>query len=739
MAVKAASAEVSSDCSKISRDQQRIDKIMRKQITILKKPAPGKELVDFPFFLQIRARGLKKMANAGKLYFTARDGKTILAHEISQFDRSRGALRAWVRLPRLSSSGSAAIYLHADAAARPAKKPGRVWDDDYHLVIHDLAAPEDSTGNHKKIARFSKARSAAVIGKPAGIKLGKALTVEAWVDCPAPRAEAMQVLAAQWKLRAKLTLKAFRGYDAGRTDGLDTSGFFGAVFDGRYVYFSPQHDIQDRHGKVLRYDTHGAFRDKKSWAGYEAGNTGGLVTKGYYGAIYDGRYVYFIPRRAPDCYHTRVLRYDTRGGFKDRKSWQAHDAGQPHSCQSAAFDGRYIYFCPGSFSRPKNTADKKATDGTPQVTGMNTQMVAVASGVIIRYDTRGGFADKRSWITYDAAGTSGLDTRDFDGAIFDGRYVYFMPLSFAAVLRYDTRSGFREKKSWRAYSIARFGFTRTVGGVFDGRYVYIVPYGDCPVAVRCDTAGDFSAAKSWSAYEIARTPGLKVIGFDGGAFDGRYVYYIPYYKDKTLHGCLLRYDTTRDFLKPSSWSWIDAGTTDGLPTRGFNAGASDGRYLYCAPWNHPKRWPPDVGGNGAVLRYDFLEKGSFCFRFMDFGHNGGLNGAVPGPRFIVNTERGPVSIAANKIPPPGKHHFAGVYDGARISLYIDGQLVNEQHARGKISAGGAALTIGCLEKNTAALNGSISELRISSCARGAAWLKAQFRNQSTPARCCKIS
>jgi len=138
---------------------------------------------------------------------------------------------------------------------------------------------------------------------------------------------------------------------------MDTTGFFGAVFDGRYVYFVPQHDRVDRHGKVLRYDTHGAFKKLESWTAYGAGETDGLNTKGYYGAVYDGRFITFIPRRDSEVFHYRMLRYDTCAPFDDGASWRAFDVAPPDSHQSAAFDGRYIYCCPGQRSVPQAEAD----------------------------------------------------------------------------------------------------------------------------------------------------------------------------------------------------------------------------------------------------------------------------------------------------------------------------------------------------------------------------------------------
>ena len=65
----------------------------------------------------------------------------------------------------------------------------------------------------------------------------------------------------------------FAAFDASWTDGLHSAGYFGAVFDGRYVYFSPEQIKSggrgadnkrtvyddDQHGVVLRYDTHAPF------------------------------------------------------------------------------------------------------------------------------------------------------------------------------------------------------------------------------------------------------------------------------------------------------------------------------------------------------------------------------------------------------------------------------------------------------------------------------------------------
>ena len=54
--------------------------------------------------------------------------------------------------------------------------------------------------------------------------------------------------------------------------------------------------------------------------------------------------------------------------------------------------------------------------------------------------------------------------------------------------------------------------------------------------------------------------------------------------------------------------------------------------------------------HGKILRYDTLgTNGAFSLRYCDYGHNGGLCAAVPGPSFLVNTE------TASSARPPIEH------------------------------------------------------------------------------------
>ncbi len=511
----------------------------------------------------------------------------------------------------------------------------------------------------------------------------------------------------------------FEAYDAGHTSGLDTVGFFGAVFDGRYVYFVAQYDGKERHGKFLRYDTHKPFRDAAGWSAYNAGNTGGMSTKGYYGGAFDGRYVYFSPRLDSKGPHSRVLRYDTRGEFTTAKSWEAHDAGDPVSHQGAIFDGRYVYFLPGSDAKGK-------------------------SGKVLRYDTKASFHDQNSYVTYDASRTSGATTTDYDGGVFDGRYIYLSPLSNIPI-RYDTTKEFTDGESWEAFDSGLMNVKACVGAVFDGRYVYYVPYGENSVVVRFDTTGKFVDRASWSGFTYP--PISKRSGYDGGAFDGRYVYFLPFWdpkapKERQFHGIVLRYDTQGDFKAPASWAVRDAGLTSGLKTIGFNGGAFDGRFLYFAPWREDAGpgGIMDVVPHGRVLRYDTVgADGSFSLRYSDYGHNGGLGAALPGPTFLVNTDRGVLGARANRSLPRGWHHLAGVYDGGVVRLYIDGELAAEQPGHGVIQDSTTTVAIGRILNGAGGFAGTVDEVRISAVARSADWLKTQYENQKAPGAAIQIS
>ena len=552
------------------------------------------------------------------------------------------------------------------------------------------------------------------------IEFDDKITIEVFVETKIKVAESIIPMVSKWKHSS--SFNSFEAFDAHGIDGLNSSGYFGAIFDGRYVYFSPeQHSTVKKgdpysmpgHGIVLRYDTYADFKNSKSYSAYDAGNTNGLETKGYYGAAFDGRYVYFVPRQLGNKYHSRILRHDTKDEFKNTYSWDAFDIEEPHSSQGAAFDGRYVYLCPGFSGNPLKE-DR-------------------LSSRIIRYDTRANFKEKKSYEVADISEFFGPKAGCFDGAGFDGRYIYFVPLQTKTVVRYDTLNGFNDDSSWQIFNGENVGMGMSVGVVFDGHFMYFVPYKNSNV-IRFDTRKDFTNPLSWSTYNASMTNGLETGGFDGGFFDGRYLYFVPFVKKIknsgiiTMHTNFLRYDPFGDFKKSSSWTAFDASKTSGLSTLGYNAGAFDGRYFYAAPWiDNAERLGEGV--HSRILRYDTVgENGSFSLNYCDYGHNGGLCAALRGPSFIINTEHGVRSVVHNKTLDQGMHHIVGTYDNKHLKLYIDGSMVAKRKCNGKIQRSNAPVAVAKFSGLKHLAQGKIHNVRISKIARSSEYINITYRN-----------
>jgi len=243
--------------------------------------------------------------------------------------------------------------------------------------------------------------------------------------------------------------------------------------------------------------------------------------------------------------------------------------GGPKSFNGGTFDGRYVYFAPYNYNP-----------------------------VATRYDTTSGFGSAASWSTSDTQPLSG-NANGFEGAVFDGRYVYLVPFANGAsldgtVYRYDTTTSFGAANAWTTFDVKTLDPNAQAfqGGTFDGRYVYFAPYVSSVVA-RFDTQGDFTSATSWSTFDMGHN------GSDGAVFDGRYVYF----NATAGSSAVLRYDTQTSFTQAASWSTFSASAM-GITQAGLMA--FDGRYVYLVSLS---TWQPTVDGGTyapTVARYDTL-------------------------------------------------------------------------------------------------------------------------------------
>lgn len=337
------------------------------------------------------------------------------------------------------------------------------------------------------------------------------------------------------------------------------SGFVGAAFDGRYIYLVPSYN-GTLNGIVARFDTQAAFTSASAWTTFDT-TTVNTNARGFNGAVFDGRYLYFVPQENLQGRHGTVARFDTQAAFDAAASWSTFDVATVSASAigfyGATFDGRYIYFSPYVASR------------------------------VARYDTQQPFTATASWATFNLTALL-TDVPAYPGTVFDGRYVYFVPLynnagASGRVTRYDTLASFSAAASWATFDTATVAVTAKgfVSGAFDGRYVYLVPFANAQgvidgVVTRYDTQAGFTTAAAWSTFDAA-TVNTNAKGFIGGAFDGRYTYFAP-----ANNGIVTRYDTQDTFAAAPAWSVFDTtGVVDAA--RGYNGVVFDGQYLYFVP------------------------------------------------------------------------------------------------------------------------------------------------------------
>jgi len=314
----------------------------------------------------------------------------------------------------------------------------------------------------------------------------------------------------------------WEAYDAGTTDGLTTKGFWGnPVFDGRFVYFVPNYNGA-KNGIVLRYDTLQPFKSSAAWEAYDAGAIGGLSTKGFYGAVFDGQYIYFVPNNN-GAYNGIVLRNDTTLPFKSASSWAAYDAGSmaggnARGYSGAVVDDDFVYFS------PYNNASGD-------------------HGNILRLDRRLPFTSSSAWAVFAATGVH-ADCKCFGAPGADEQYIYFPNLSKSLILRYDKSKPFSVASSYEYFDLSTIDpFANTHDCCFFcGQYVVFSPSSYDMLAY--DSSLPLSDPGAWSFLDCGRADNLDVWGNLGVFADPNYFYFAPYRQFQNgayyYHGKVLR-------------------------------------------------------------------------------------------------------------------------------------------------------------------------------------------------------
>ncbi len=123
----------------------------RQQITIRSDMTANTDQTEFPVLIKIADPINTVFAYAqtdgGDILFRSYDG-TKLSHEIEKYDPLAGELIAWVRIPFLSATVDTDIFMYYGNANTPAQwDTNGTWNEDYIMVQHLQESPADAAIN----------------------------------------------------------------------------------------------------------------------------------------------------------------------------------------------------------------------------------------------------------------------------------------------------------------------------------------------------------------------------------------------------------------------------------------------------------------------------------------------------------------------------------------------------------------------------------------------------------------
>jgi hypothetical protein len=374
-------------------------------------------------------------------------------------------------------------------------------------------------------------------------------------------------------------------FDVASVGGSTT--YSGVVFDQRYLYFVPNFSPP----VALRYDTKcttcssppGTLTDPMAWSTFSmlpvietaGGSNAGSYT--YLGGSFDGQYVYFAPFGS----NTFAVQYDTQQPFTDSRAWAAFDASvlDPNADYwGATYDGQRTYLVPNATNTIVAYTVTPSPDGGSGFgsasswtayqlgsgpdnrgfwgglyDGHNMYLAPFSGNVAVRHVA--GAPVSSSWsvgaMGFNFNVTEQISPPHFWGAAFDGQTVYFIPYktSNLTLAAYATSGNFNDDTSWSTYSLTSLlqsnggaeilsTVPAFVGAAFDGRRVILAPAGQMREAggvtaslpvVAYDTTMGLTMPTSYETFDPSTlSGGARAQGFEGVAFDGQYVYFVPH-------------------------------------------------------------------------------------------------------------------------------------------------------------------------------------------------------------------
>ncbi|RME69036.1 MAG: hypothetical protein D6781_09520, partial [Verrucomicrobia bacterium] len=257
--------------------------------------------------------------------------------------------------------------------------------------------------------------------------------------------------------------------------------FVGAAFDGTYIWFIPR-DAD----AVVRLDT--ADDSTTRFDAWPAGFTKGAGA--FSGGIFDGRYVWMVPHNAD-----RVIRLDTTdGSMTGFSNWPAGFTKGPAAFWGGVFDGTSMWMFPFNADRvvkidtttgvmtgynnwPANyTLPTRAFAGGA-FDGTRVWMAAYDSDRIISIDVATGAMTGYGTVHDATQWPSGYVKMpgNFNGALYDGDDVWFVPFESADLIKVDVATGQISKYRNYPAGIDATKLDKWAGAAIAGQKLFLIP------------------------------------------------------------------------------------------------------------------------------------------------------------------------------------------------------------------------------------------------------------------------
>jgi len=754
----------------------------RKPLTINSTQVSGStNLVNFPVLVSLTDPDLVSLANGGSvgnsngndILFTAPDGATKLNHEIESYNPATGQLRAWVQVPAVSPVSDTVIYLYyGNPSASNQQNPAGVWDSNYAGVWHfpssTALALQDSTSNghngspmNSPIAASGEIAGAVQFnGSSSYVNVGQLnetgdLTISAWVntnyishdtntDDQGIVAKSLWAGDASGDFVLKIRKTAVNnGIFFARVNGVSpvvyNTSYNTSLSTGTWYYVAATYSAATSTGTIYVNGASGA-----------SGNLGAPMSANAHALLIG---VQEIDLHEP---FSGVIDEVRVSNTPRPAAWIATECNNQSSPSTFVMEGTLQ--SSGAVAAPV-LSPAGGTYNSPQTVTISTATV----GASIRYTTDGSTPSETAGTLYSGPVTvssaltlkaiaygSGLS----DSAVTTAQYIFNgsnwysglwsarkpITINHSQVAGTSNLSNFPVLVSLADANLATAANGGSVGTVNGNDILFTASDGATKLNHEIESYNPSTGQLiAWVQVPTVSPTGDTVIFIyygnpsaanqqnAAGVWDSNYagVWHLA-----NNGGTISVSDSTSNANNGTATSIAAAtGKIDG-------AGSSNGGHL-------------DVGNaaslqiTGALTVEAWVNANAVTgnyYRLLSKFATGPYNGyellldANSGRPYLQLANNGNLNVAYGSALTAGSwYHVVGSYDGTNLAVYVNGVSGAAASAAGTLGNTGSVLRLFDASWQSAALNGTLDEVRVSNSARSAGWIATEYNNQSSPA------